>query len=223
MDCMRSSASCSGGRQTAAGLPPKGLSLKASTQVIGMVMTPTMLSGSARPPGRRPACRRPSARASSRRRDPWRRRRQNSGWPRPRTGREAPGEFLGAVLRSDRGDVGGGEVGGVGPEHLVPQRVETRTELVPPGLERGGEATHDVGATTSPRRDSQLEGSGTGVGEELLRRPHRSHQRRRTAHPAHLPAGEGERLAARRDGEGALTHAGEGGEGTCVPSKTRCS
>jgi hypothetical protein len=45
MDCMRSSSSCSRGRQTAAGLPPKARSLKASTQMIGIVMMPTMLSG----------------------------------------------------------------------------------------------------------------------------------------------------------------------------------
>ena len=61
-------------------------------------------------------------------------------------------------------------------------------------------------------RDGQLERGGAGVGQELLRRPHRGHQRRRAAHPSHLPSGEGERLAARGDGEGALAHAGQGGQ-----------
>ena len=63
IDCMRASSSGSSSRQTPAGLPPKGTSLKASTQASGMVMVPTMLSGRARRAGRRPACRRPSARA----------------------------------------------------------------------------------------------------------------------------------------------------------------
>ena len=45
MDCMRSSVSGSFKRHTPAGLPPKGTSLKASTQVMGMVMLTTMLSG----------------------------------------------------------------------------------------------------------------------------------------------------------------------------------
>ena len=60
--------------------------------------------------------------------------------------------------------------------------------------------------------DRELEGGRAGVGEELLGRPHRGDQRRGRGHPAHLPAGEGEGLAARGDRQRALAHAGQRGQ-----------
>ena len=87
IDCMRASSRGSSSRQTPAGLPPKGASLKASTQARGMVMLPTMLSGRLHRAARPPACRRPNGRGSGRRPGRPGRRRPSSGWRRPRSGR----------------------------------------------------------------------------------------------------------------------------------------
>ena len=177
-------------------------------------MVPTMLSGPARRAGRRRACRRPSARASGRRRGRPGRRRPSSGWRRPRSARAGPRQNSWALRPgATGGDVGRGEVGGGGPED--------RRSRGRPGRRRAGRAwpPSSVARRRAWRRreaeavrDGELERGRAGVGQELLGRPHGGDQRRRAAHPAHLPAGEGERLAARGDGQRALAHAGQGGQ-----------
>ena len=60
-----------------------------------------------------------------------------------------------------------------------------------------------------PDRDRVLERPGVHVRQELLRGLHRVDELGRRADPADLPAGERERLAARRDRDRAVAHPGQ--------------
>ena len=126
---------------------------------------------------------------------------------------------------AERPDVGHHEVGALRPQHPEARRRPARRTAGPawPADPSRSPATQaDLGLQR--QRHRRLERRPTDEGEELLGRPHRGDQRRRSAGPADLPAGGAECLSGAGDGEGPLGHPGQRGDRACsTPSKVRYS
>ncbi len=117
------------------------------------------------------------------------------------------------VGHPERRRVGDDEVGPGRPRHLQTARLQPLAEQVALGLQRRRQPVVDLVAEAERHRDRRLERAAGHVGEELLDRPDRRHRRLRAVHPADLPPGRREGLAGRGDGDGALRHTGQGGDG----------
>ena len=113
------------------------------------------------------------------------------------------------VALAERADVDGEEVGARRREHREARVGEPGVQAVALVAHVVVERAEVVVVETEADRDRVLERRRVHVGEELLDRAHRGDQLGGPAHPADLPPGERERLAARRDRERALAHPGQ--------------
>src|SRR5205807_6624127 len=125
--------------------------------------------------------------------------------------RQAEAE-LDALGRPDRRRVGDDEVGALRGERGEAGVAQAPAQEVAALRQPGGQLP------VVCRREAEGDGGGvlerrrTGVGEVLLGRADGGDELGRAAGPAHLPAGEGERLAVAGDRDRALRHTGEGGQ-----------
>src|SRR5690606_18851620 len=104
----------------------------------------------------------------------------------------------GAVVEAERGAVGDDEVRALRHDDVEPGAHEPLAQQVAPRRERVGERARRL-VVGQGVGDRGLERRARRVGEELLDRAHRGHERLGTVQPADLPPGERERLARRRD------------------------
>ncbi|MPM39577.1 hypothetical protein SDC9_86211 [bioreactor metagenome] len=113
------------------------------------------------------------------------------------------------VVVAQRGDVGGDEVGALGGVDRHPGRHQAGQQDVVLGLHPSAQPGEPLVGQGQPLGHRPLERCAVHVREELLGRRHRGHQLGGRAHPADLPARDGEGLAGRGDLEGPLRHPGQ--------------
>ena len=114
-------------------------------------------------------------------------------------------------------DVDQGEVGGHGSEDLEAGAEEPVAQSVAPeGQLRRRPVEERIGQAEA-HGHRRLEGGAVDVGQELLGGADGGHHRCRAADPADLPPGEGEGLPGAGDGQGPVSHAGQGRQGNVAP------